>query len=172
MSFLDLFKRNNHEQEKVGARTPLNLQVGDIIEYDLIEYEVIGKVTYQEGSYEWYDYHLAAGKDNLWLFAEDDDQLKLVMFEKLSLEEKIYSEFQSGSPTKINKDGKDFSLVEEGKAKIIVEGQVGAKTNQQVKYADYVAGDQWISVEWWGSELEISHGQEITESLIEYYPVQ
>lgn len=170
MSFFDLFKGDNGKEDSVTARTPLNLQVGDILEYDLVDYQVIGKVTYKQEGYVWYDYHLSAGEDNLWLFAEDDDQLKLVIFEKLPFKEDLYSKIGSKPPDKISRGEKEFSLVETGQAEITVEGQVGAKTGQRVRYADYVSGQQWLSVEWWGAELEISQGKEISESLLDYYP--
>jgi co-chaperonin GroES (HSP10) len=170
MSFFDLFTTNDDKEGKVEARTPLNLKVGDIVEYDLVEYQVIGKIVYKEGAYTWYDYHLAVGGDRFWLFAEDDDRLELALFEKLPPEDELYSKFQSETPNSVVKDGEEFSLVEQGEAQITVTGQVGAKTGQQVEYADYDAGDKLLSVEWWGNELEVSQGEKVTESLFKYYP--
>ncbi|KXS41541.1 MULTISPECIES: DUF4178 domain-containing protein [unclassified Candidatus Frackibacter] len=174
MGFLDFLKSdsnsNKNKVSEVKARNPFNLRVGDIIEYDLVEYEVIGKIIYEEGGYEWYDYHLLGNGKHLWLFAEEDDQISLVLFNKIPNANKLYAELQRGHPATINFDGKQYSLVEEGEANINVIGKVGAKTGQRVKYADYRCNNQWISVEEWGNELEINVGTRIKESLLEYYP--
>lgn len=174
--FKKMFGNKNNGDEynnKVEARNPFNLQINDIVEYDLVEYQVLGKITYKENGYVWYDYHLFDGKDHLWLYAEDDDQVVLGIFSKLTPDHKLYSTFQEGNPSVINYKEQKYSLIEEGSALIQVEGKVGARNNQQVRYWDYETGNgNQISVEKWGNELEISAGRVVKESLLEFYPAK
>ncbi|MFW6287144.1 MAG: DUF4178 domain-containing protein [bacterium] len=144
-----------------------------MVDYDLVEYQVIGKITYNEQGYVWYDYHLFDGKDHLWLYAENDDQVKLGLFKKLIADNPLYGELQKEIPTVINYENNKYSLIEEGNAIIKVEGQIGARDNQQVRYWDFETGNgDQISVEKWGSELEISIGKEVKENLLDFYPAR
>ncbi|TDX51539.1 DUF4178 domain-containing protein [Orenia marismortui] len=171
MGFFDFFKSKEEKEDKIVARTPLNLQIGDIVEYDLMEYKVIGKIDYEEGGYKWYDYHISDGKNNLWLSAEEDDELEVGLFKKLDSGDELYSKLQEKIPNKITFNNQAYSLIEEGNANIMVEGQVGAKTGQRIRYWDYEASNgEQVSVEKWVNELEISIGQEVKKSLLEYYP--
>lgn len=170
MSFLSkVFSKG--KKEKIKERTPFNLQINDIVDYDLVEYQVIGKIKYIEEGYIWYDYHLFDGKGHLWLYAEDDDELRLGLFHRLSADHELYGKLQKETPSVIEYDGRKYSLIEKGNAHIEVEGKVGARDGQMLRYWDYETrnGDQ-ISVEKWGNELEISVGEEVKESLLEFYP--
>lgn len=168
-----VFGAKDKGKEKIVARNPFNLQINDIVDYDLVEYQVIGKITYNEDGYVWYDYHLFDGKDHLWLYAEDDDIVKLGLFKKLSSDHELYAILQKGTPVNIEFEGNKYSLIEEGKATIKVEGKVGARDDQRVRYWDYETGNgDQISVEKWGNELEISAGKVVKESLLEFYPAR
>lgn len=169
--FKNIFKKD--KKEKIIARNPFNLQIGDIVDYDLVEYQVIGKITYTEEGYTWYDYHLFDSKEHLWLYAEDDDEVSLGLFKRLNADHKLYGILQEGNPTVIEYEGQKYSLIEEGSATIKVEGKVGARDDQRVRYWDYETGNgNQISVEKWGNELEISIGNEVKESLLEFYPAR
>ncbi len=173
MGFLNKMFGSNNKKEKIIARNPFNLQINDIVDYDLVEYQVIGKITYNEEGYLWYDYHMFDGKDHLWLYAEDDDQVRLALFRKLNADHELYSRLQAETPSVIEYEAQKFSLLEEGNATIKVEGKVGARDNQQVKYWDYETGNgDHISVEKWGNELEISVGKVVKESLLDFYPAR
>jgi hypothetical protein len=173
MGFLNKMFGNKNNKEKITERNPFNLQINDIVDYDLIEYQVIGKIIYREDGYAWYDYHLHDGQNHLWLYAEDDDQIRLGLFKKINADHQLYSKFQEGNPSTINYKDKNYSLIEEGYATIEVEGKVGARDNQRVRYWDYETGNgDQISVERWGNELEISVGKVVKESLLEFYPAR
>ncbi|MEJ6950997.1 DUF4178 domain-containing protein [Natronospora cellulosivora (SeqCode)] len=162
-----------NKKNKIRTRNPFNLEINDIIEYDLTEYQVIGKITYEDNGYYWYDYHLFDGHKHLWFSAEDDDVVILGLFEKLKPDHELYSIIQTEIPTVINYEGERYSLLEKGRALIKAEGKVGASTGQSVEYWDFEnALGANISVEKWGNELEISIGQEVKESLLDFYPAQ
>ncbi|MBM7556696.1 DUF4178 domain-containing protein [Halanaerobacter jeridensis] len=170
MGLFDLFK--SKKETTNHKKTVLNLEIGDIVEYDLNEYKILGTIKYQEGCYEWSDYHLADKQQSFWLYVEDDDSLELGLFEKLPSDHQLYSSFSQGYPAAVEYEGETFNLVEKGQANIRTKGKVGAKTGQKMNYADYQAGEAMISVERWGSALEISIGCSIEENLLEIYPVE
>ena len=172
MGFLNNFF-NKGKKEGIKERTPFNLQINDIVDYDLVEYQVIGKIKYTEEGYTWYDYHLFDGKDHLWLYAEDDDEIKLGLFQKLSADHELYSKLQEEIPSVIEFNGIKYSLTENGNANLEVEGKVGARDGQRVRYWDFETGNgNQISVEKWGNELEISIGEVVKEGLLEFYPAR
>ncbi|QTL99814.1 DUF4178 domain-containing protein [Iocasia frigidifontis] len=164
---------NKNKKEEIVARNPFNLQINDIVDYDLVEYQVIGKVKYNEEGYIWYDYHLFDSKEHLWLYAEDDDEVRLGLFRKLDVDHQLYAKFQEEIPSVIKYEDMDYSLIEEGSANIEIEGKVGAKDGQRIKYWDYETGNgNQLSVEKWGNELEISVGEVVQEGLLEFYPAK
>ncbi|SDJ65868.1 DUF4178 domain-containing protein [Salimicrobium halophilum] len=160
MSFLKrLFSKTKKPSTEVEERHALNLQVGDIVTYDLADYEVVGKLTYRDGSYEWYSYQLLEGRDTKWLSAEMDDELELGMYEKVQLPvNKPY-------PADVDYEGQTFHKEEEGEAKVLGEGRSSNLQGSTVRYADYLSddGELMLSMEAWGSEIEVSVGSSLEE---------
>ncbi|MFW6306011.1 MAG: DUF4178 domain-containing protein [Bacillota bacterium] len=173
---MGLFKKifgSKEKKQTIIERNPFNLQLNDIVDYDLVEYQVIGKITYEQDGYIWYDYHLFDSKNHLWLYAEDDDMVKLGLFKRLESDHPLYAKLQDNKANSIEYEGKTYSLIEKGDAIIQVEGQVGARNNQKVRYWDYETDDgSQISVEKWGNEMEISVGRNVHQSLLEFYPAK
>ena len=56
--FSRLFSTKKVDKAEPKERNALNIQIGDIITYDLKDYEVVGKLTYRDGGYEWLSYQL------------------------------------------------------------------------------------------------------------------
>lgn len=140
-------------------RTVLSIEIGDIITHDLRDYEVVGKITYRDGNYEWYGYQLLEGRDTIWLSAEMDDELELGIYKKVQLAvSKAY-------PKEISYENKTYYLQESGTAKVIGEGRSANLHGTETNYADYADRDEasFISLESWGSEIEASHGYPIEE---------
>ncbi|MGE5576706.1 MAG: DUF4178 domain-containing protein, partial [Syntrophothermus sp.] len=65
MGLLDLFRKK--EPRPVVERTPLNIQVGDVVSYDGADYLVKQRLAYYDGGYEWFDYQLVDGDKEIWL---------------------------------------------------------------------------------------------------------
>lgn len=78
--------------------------------YDLADYEVVGKITYRDGSYEWYAYQLLEGNQTKWLAAEMDDELELGMYEKINLP------VNRPYPASLEYEGVTYTKDEEGEA--------------------------------------------------------
>jgi hypothetical protein len=158
MSFLSrLFTKKEKDIEKVEERNFFNMQINDIVIYDLEDYQVTGKLIYNDGGYEWYAYQLVGANETIWLSAEMDDELELGVYRnsKEKLSEPI--------PNKVTINGTMYSLDEQGTARVIGEGRGKNVNGQEVKYFDFTneADDQFLSVEIWGSEVEVSEGREI-----------
>lgn len=154
--FSKLFSKQDTKPE-VKERTPLSIEVGDIIVFDLTDYEVVGKITYRQGSYEWFGYQLLEGNNTLWLSVEMDDELELGIYKKINLP--VSGEF----PKKLNYEGKAYYLDEEGEARVVGEGRSRNVNGSMMKYAEYCDEEEeaFLSLEHWGSEIEASLGYSI-----------
>ncbi|WP_338029517.1 DUF4178 domain-containing protein [Gracilibacillus alcaliphilus] len=151
-----LFSKSNQTKE-IKKRDVLSIQIGDILEYDLVDYEVVGKITYREGKYKWYSYQLLGENKSVWLSAEMDDELELGIYEKIQLPE------ASQIPPKLEYKQTAYFLEEQGQAQVTGEGRSSPLTGQQMRYAEYSNQGETsnISVEDWGSEVEVSIGYTI-----------
>lgn len=153
--FDKIFGGKVSKEKRVEKRNLLNMRVGDIVSYDLIDYTVVGLIKYDDHGYSWIAYQLEGEGERLWLGVEQDDILEVGIYKsvKLDLGEK--------PPKKINYEGKVFYLDEASSATIIaVEGQAGAVEGQQVYYWEYEdeSEEYALSVEMWGGDLEVSYG--------------
>ncbi|WP_010529250.1 DUF4178 domain-containing protein [Lentibacillus jeotgali] len=152
--FSKIFSKNKEEKPAPKERTVLSIQIGDILTYDLRDYEVVGKITYRDGNYEWYGYQLLEGHDTVWLSAEMDDELELGIYNKIQLAvSKPY-------PKEVTYEDKTYYLQESGTARVIGEGRSSNLHGSEIDYADYADTDEqnYISLEAWETEVEASHG--------------
>lgn len=160
MGFLSrLFNKNGKEVKKVEERNFFNIRIDDIITYNLEDYQVKGKLTYKDGGYEWLAYQLVGSVDTIWLSVEMDDELELGIYK--ATKEKLTKPI----PDKTVIDGVEYMLEEKGTASVSGEGRGRNVNGQQVNYYDYSNADEdrFLSVEIWGSEIEVSEGWEIED---------
>ncbi|SES91283.1 protein of unknown function [Oceanobacillus limi] len=155
--FSKIFSKNKQSEPAPKERTVLSIKVGDIVTYDLVDYEVVGKITYRDGNFEWYGYQLLEGNDTIWLSAEMDDELELGMYKKVQLP--VSKPF----PKELTYENKTYYFNESGTARVIGEGRSANLQGSQVEYADYADADEanFISLEAWGTEVEASVGYPI-----------
>lgn len=154
--FSKIFQKKEYKPP-VKERTPLSIQVGDIVVYDLTDYEVVGKITYRQGSYEWLGYQLLEGNNTIWLAAEMDDELELGIYKSINIQ------VTYPYPKKLTYDNRTYYLDEEGEARVVGEGRSRNVNGVVTKYADYCDDDEehFLSLEHWGSEVEVSYGYPI-----------
>ncbi|SES07330.1 protein of unknown function [Gracilibacillus ureilyticus] len=157
MGFFSRLFSKKKEKPTVAKRDPLSIKVGDIIEYDLSDYEVVGKIVYRQGNYEWISYQLLGESDTLWLAVEMDDELELGIYKRIQLPE------ASSYPKRFEYEGITYYLDESGQANIRGEGRSSNLTGQVMKYTEYCddSEEHFISLEDWGSEVEASYGYPI-----------
>ncbi|MEQ6378649.1 DUF4178 domain-containing protein [Bacillaceae bacterium S4-13-56] len=156
--FRGLFGRKEAPESNINERTVMNIQVGDIITYDLHDYQVVGKLIYNDHGFEWIAYQLQ-GKKTLWLSVEMDDELYVGIYEKVKMK------LSEPLPKKIEHEGVTYYLDENGTARVKGEGQGSNVNDMNCRYFDYCddGEEQFLSVEIWGSEIEVSYGFSIDE---------
>ncbi|MFE8702802.1 DUF4178 domain-containing protein [Cytobacillus sp. FJAT-54145] len=159
---MSLFKKLFGKKENIPVvkeRNILSIEVGDIVTYDLEDYEVVGKLTYHDHGFEWVAYQLQGQTKTIWLSAEMDDELYVGIYKKIPLK------LQEPLPKEITYDGIKYYLDESGLARVVGEGRGRNVNNIDCKYFDYCDEDEehFLSVEIWGSEVEASYGFEIEE---------
>ncbi|KKI93192.1 hypothetical protein WQ54_04895 [Bacillus sp. SA1-12] len=160
MSFLKrLFGQKNDMAKPVEERNMFNLQLDDIITYDLEDYKLVGKISYDDHGFKWHAYQLESVSKTIWLSVEMDDELYLGVYEKTKMK------LQEPIPKKLEHEGITYFLDESGSARV-----TGIGRNQNIdglicKYYDFCdeAEEHFLSVEKWGSEIEVSAGYEIEE---------
>ncbi|KKE79066.1 DUF4178 domain-containing protein [Oceanobacillus caeni] len=157
--FSRLFSTKKVDKAEPKERNALNIQIGDIITYDLKDYEVVGKLTYRDGGYEWLSYQLLeeGGHQTIWLAAEMDDELELGIYKRVQVP------ISKPYPQQITYENKAYYKEEEGTARVLGEGRSSNLQGMETHYADYVDGEEksYLSVESWGTEIEVSFGYSI-----------
>ncbi|WP_332849178.1 DUF4178 domain-containing protein [Bacillus sp. FJAT-42315] len=153
-----LFNRGKVEA-KVEKRTVLNLQVGDIVTYNLQDFQVVGKLHYDDHGYTWDAYQLQGDRKAVWLSVELDDELELGIYETVQLPLEV------PIPKEVTYDGRQYRLEENGQAYVKGEGRSQNVHGKEVKYYDFedASEEHFLSVEIWGSEVEVSYGYAIEE---------
>ncbi|OMP65953.1 DUF4178 domain-containing protein [Domibacillus epiphyticus] len=160
MSFFKrLFKGTDEKIPETKDRTLQNLRVGDFVTYDLADYEVAGKIHYNDGGYTWDAYQLSGNGKTLWLSVELDDELGVGIYEKIRI-----PGLEPGAK-KVTHDGRTYYLDEEGRAYVKSEGRSENVHGKNVDYYDYADDleEHFLSVEVWGGDVEVSYGYEIEE---------
>ncbi|MFD1038134.1 DUF4178 domain-containing protein [Virgibacillus byunsanensis] len=155
--FSKIFSKKEQHKPVPKERTALSIAVGDIVTYDLRDYEVVGKITYRDGSYEWYGYQLLEGKDTIWLAAEMDDELELGIYKK------IQYPVSKPFPKELTYENRNFFLEETGTARVQGEGRSANLHGSETNYAVYSTEDEahYLSFESWETEIEASYGYPI-----------
>ena len=79
------------KKKKESDYDPLNITVKDlrtgfILEYDMGQWEVIGESTYDWGDNSYSkEYKITDGKDTFFMSVEEDDEIELVLYEKMKV---------------------------------------------------------------------------------------
>jgi hypothetical protein len=160
MSFFSkLFGKKENVPKPVEERNMFNLQVDDIVTYDLEDYKIVGKISYDDHGFKWHAYQLEGVSKTIWLSVEMDDELYLGMYEKIKLK------LKEPLPKKIEHDGTVYHLDESGSALVSGIGRNQNVNGMICGYYDYCDEEEekFLSVEKWGSEIEVSAGYEIQQ---------
>ncbi|WP_456272959.1 DUF4178 domain-containing protein [Bacillus sp. AK031] len=154
-----LFGKKEKDIPVVKERNVFTIEVGDIVAYDLEDYEVVGKLTYNDHGFEWIAYQLVSPDRTVWLSAEMDDQVYLGIYEKIKLK------LNEPIPEEIEYNGVRYYLDESGTARVKGEGRGKNVNDLNCRYFDYEDEEEekYLSVEVWGSEIEVSSGYDINE---------
>jgi hypothetical protein len=156
--FRKLFSKKD-ERPQVVERNVFNLEMNDFVTYDLEDYEVVGKLTYSDHGFTWHAYQLKSTDRTLWLSVEMDDELLLGIYEKSKMK------ISEPIPKEITHEGITYFLDEKGVANVSGIGRGQNVNGATCKYFDFCDEDEenYLSVEVWGSEVEVSKGYDIEE---------
>lgn len=156
MGFLSRLFQKKEEKPEVKDRTLMNMKIGDMVSYNLADYEIVGKLVYNDHGYQWFEYQLESMEKTIWLNVEMDDELECSVYEKTT--EKI----KEPVPKTVELGGISYTLEENGTANVRGEGRSSNVNGMQVQYYDYSdkAEENYLSVEYWGTDVEVSVGQE------------
>lgn len=161
MKFLKrLFNNNEEIKPEVKERNVLNLEIDDVITYDLEDYIVSSKIIYNDGGYKWYSYLLKGDTRSIWLSAEMDDELEVGIYEK------IQTKLSTPIDKTVQVQGITYYVEEKSQARYShyrMKNETPA--NGTVEYWDLESDDgQYLSIEKWGGDLEVSKGHYIKPS--------
>jgi hypothetical protein len=160
MSFFSkLFGKKENTPKPVVERNMFNLQLDDIVTYDLEDYKIVGKISYDDHGFKWHAYQLEGVSRTIWLSVEMDDELYLGIYEKIKMK------LQEPILKKLEYEGVTYFLDESGSAKVTGIGRNQNINGMICKYYDYCDEEEekFLSVEIWGSEIEVSAGYEIEQ---------
>ncbi|MBD1380299.1 DUF4178 domain-containing protein [Metabacillus arenae] len=159
MSFLSKLFGKKDTPKPVVERNMFNLQMEDIVTYDLEDYTVVSKLSYDDHGFKWHAYQLEGMSRTIWLSVEMDDELNLGIYEKVKMKLTL------PIPKKIEHDGTYYYLDESGSAKVYGVGRGQNVNGITCEYFDFCDEEEerFLSVEKWGSEIEVSSGYEIEE---------
>ncbi|TFE01366.1 DUF4178 domain-containing protein [Jeotgalibacillus sp. R-1-5s-1] len=157
--FKRLFGGKEPARPEVEERSVMNLKIKDIVTYDLQDYEVVGKLSYNDHGFKWTAYQLQGVQDVIWLGVEMDDELELGIYKKVPLK------LQEPLPKEIEYEGITYYLDEKGSAIVKGEGRSQNVDGVKCKYAEYYdeEDEKALSVEIWGGDVEASTGYSIEE---------
>lgn len=137
----------------------LNVQVGGVITYNTTDFIVRNRYVYENHGFEWYSFHLvdSISGQKLWIDAEDDDELEIALSQPVKMALSLPMQ------TKLFHNGISFYQDEHGYAKVLIESEDSDPHYTQVEFWDYYdeAEQQFLGVERWGNELEVSVGHYI-----------
>ncbi|MEB3181415.1 MAG: DUF4178 domain-containing protein [Nostocaceae cyanobacterium] len=146
-------------------RNVFNLELGDIVQYEGVDWVVEGKLTYSDGD-TWLEYLLQDGDNIRWLSAEEDDWIEVQWLEictELEISGKPPSQLTLGDIT--------YKLAESGTAKMTRLGNTFNRQTQYCQYFDYKGkGNHVLSVEIWDGDIEVTIGQRISPSSLSLLP--
>jgi hypothetical protein len=164
MGLFDRFKKDKSDYDVTNMKVT-DLDKGFIFEYDLKTWIVEEVYKYDWGDeFFSFEYKVSCENDTKFLSVEEDDELELIMSEKVTIR-KIHEDLPEllaaeNPPKKLTFEGKEFYLEEES------PGYFSNQTKDKKTWVEFICWDyldekekEVISVEQWGeNEFEASKG--------------
>ena len=186
----------SHSRQKLPPteKNLFNLDIGDVVQHQGVDWFIEGKLIYNTGSYNWFEYLLRDDDNILWLSVEEDDYVEVALLteadlpaiESLFVEEqqKLLRQSQTGGWSSEN-----LAKIDRAKLKTIVDRQVSYQLSdygtatinrlgntlnregQRCRYFDYKStGNGRLSVEIWNGEIEVTIGNKINPRSLNFLP--
>ncbi|MGD1902568.1 MAG: DUF4178 domain-containing protein [Geitlerinemataceae cyanobacterium] len=147
-------------------RNVFTLQVGDIVQYDMRDWMVEGKLTYTEDGFSWFEYMLQDNDDIRWLSASEDDTVEVSWLETVN-----DLDISGTPPDEIDYNGVTYEQEDDGWATMQRSGTIQRRSAESCRYYDYEGpGRAVLSIENWDGDIEVSVGQSIRPSELVLLP--
>ncbi|SHK40690.1 DUF4178 domain-containing protein [Paramaledivibacter caminithermalis] len=150
-----------HEEKNL-----LNLNVGDIVSIEDVDYEVQAVLKLNDHGWRWTEYKLKDSRKTYWLSVEQDDDIEISLYQEVVA---ITTE-----PTKVFEYKGIKYYMQEGSDAIVegLDGNINVVKGEKVDYYEYCDEDDenLLSIEIWDGEVEMSIGRWIEDYNIEIYP--
>ncbi|WP_421750346.1 DUF4178 domain-containing protein [Croceimicrobium sp.] len=167
---MSLFKNlfgGKKEDPKPFSRTPLDLDLGYIFEYDMQSWEVMAVYEYDWGDEDFSkEFKVSDGQNTYYLSVEDDDEIEMTWSKKIplrSIEGPIAQQIEEDErpPETIVYESRTYYLDEES------AGYFHEKGSDENAWAEFMVWDYYdkkeeyqLSIEQWGPRsFEASHGK-------------
>jgi hypothetical protein len=147
-------------------RNVFSLQIGDIVQYDLRDWVVEGKLIYTEEGFSWFEYMVQDGDDICWLAVSEDDTVEVSWLQTVT-----DLEISGTPPQTIAYNGVTYEQEDDCVASMKRIGTVQRKRAELCRYYDYEGpGRLVMSIENWDGEIEVSIGRSIRPSELTLLP--
>ncbi|MFI3230390.1 MAG: DUF4178 domain-containing protein [bacterium] len=153
------------EQNNNQVNSFFTISRGNSLLIDDKMYEVEGLIKYDAGNWNWYEYKLTSGSDNVWLRVIDNDVIDL----------SIHREFHAPNivpAQSINYNDLTYYGKVRGDALVIfADGQVGISCNDKVTFYHYVndTGNDLFTIYEYGRGKEVSYGCKLYDYQVKIY---
>ena len=162
---LSWFKKDKKEDPIVIPESIAEIQVGDVVDFDMKSWKVEEEASYDWGNNDFSkEYKLNAGDEKAYLHIEEDDEIELSVTSKLkwsALEGDIRNQvLQYGEPPRtLVLNGVTYNLSDSGNARYrsVTKGNGW----EHFSFWDYEDADEEliISIEDWDGDWELSAGK-------------
>ena len=157
----------NPNRAPSGTRQPtiFTLQLGDIVQYNNIDWVIEDKLIYNEDGWEWFDYLLQDGDRIGFLSVDDDDTLEVSFTETIK-----DCPVENPPPGQITYRQKVYNKDESGTAQM-KRARKPERPAESCQSYDYTGpGDAILSVEVWSGQTEVSVGETVRPYQLTFLP--
>ncbi len=150
-----------------GTRQPtvFTLQLGDVVQYDSIDWIIEDKLTYNDDGWEWVEYLLQDGDRISFLSVEDDDTLEVTFTEKVS-----DCPVDNPPASQITYRQQIFNRSEKGTAQLKRQRHP-ERAAETCQYHDYSGPNETVmSIEIWDGQIEVSVGNKVRPYQLTFLP--
>lgn len=154
----NIFKANRDEGVKVEARSLMNMKVGDIFSYDLVDYKVEGITIYRNGSQVRMGYLLSSASQTRYLLAEQRESIRAYLLETLNARLENPDEINH----EMNFEGVSYYEAARGDSAVNVVGKSSFSTYDLVHWWLHLSDDgRPMLFEWQRGEIIIRVGESV-----------
>jgi hypothetical protein len=159
--YLNRSDRRQRGQHVRSSRNLFNLEIGDLVEFEGLEWFVEDVLKYDDSGFKWTEYRVQSDVESRWLSVEQDDGLYVCW-----MRNKSGVEITGEPPRKMVVDGAAFRQVERGTATLTRPGSLQTETCRYYEYEGEDDDRKRLSIEDWDGKVEVSIGRQISPRML------